>query len=132
GSLRRADRAGPRRGWPGTPGTAPGRRDRARPAPTRASDGSAARRGAQRVPALALRAPVLPGRRDRRAAFAAVRPVEPAAQAQGAAILVEGVARLPALLEHGAEEGVHDRQVGRFDLELLELLGGLVEHLQLE
>src|SRR5438105_1503022 len=119
-----------------TRGTARGRRGRARPsptpAPTPAGAGSAALRRAQRVPALALRTAVLPRRRGGAADLAAVRPVEAVAQAQRAAILVERVVRLAAPLEHGAEEGVDHRQVGRPHLELLELVGRLVEHLELE
>ena len=51
---------------------------------------------------------------------------------QRAAVLLERLARLAAALEDGAEEGVDDGQVGRPHLDLLELVRGLVEHLQLE
>src|SRR5207245_1378698 len=44
----------------------------------------------------------------------------------------EGLARVAAALEDGAEERVHGRQVGSTHLDLLELVGRLVEHLELE
>src|SRR5439155_16079033 len=59
---------------------------------------------AKRVPALAVRAAVLPGRRRRRAHVASVRPVERVAELQRAAIFLEGLAGLAAPLEDRAEE----------------------------
>jgi len=88
--------------------------------------------GTQRVPAAAAGAAILPARRHRAACGTAVRPVEGVAEAQRAAIFLEGLARLATALEDGAEERVHDRQIGRADFELLELIGRLVEHLELE
>ena len=69
---------------------------------------SAGRRRAQRVPALALRAAILPGRGGGPTRLAVVRPVEAAAQAQRPPVLVEGIAHIAAALEDGAEEGVHE------------------------
>src|SRR5688500_8788366 len=88
--------------------------------------------GTERVPATTASAAVLPARRHCTAGSAAVRPIERVAQAQRAPILLERLARLAAPLEDGAEEGVHDRQIGRAHLELLELIGRLVQHLELE
>src|SRR5216117_574424 len=90
------------------------------------------RRGADGVPAAAARATILPGGRRRSAGGAGVGPVERVAQAQGPPILGEGLARLTATLEDRTEECVDDRQVGRAHLDLLELIGGLVQHLELK
>jgi hypothetical protein len=51
---------------------------------------------------------------------------------QGATILLEGLARLATALEDGAEQRVDSGGAGRAHLDLLELIRGLVEHLQLE
>ena len=64
---------------------------------------------------------------------AAMRPVEGVAEPRApGGTPSNAVARLAAALEHGAQERVDHRHVGRPHLELLELLGGLVEHLELE
>src|SRR5229473_2657758 len=61
---------------------------------------------AQRVPALALGAAVLPHRSPGPARLASMRPVERVPELQGAAIFLKGLAGLPAPLEDGAEERV--------------------------
>src|SRR5882724_8116571 len=81
---------------------------------------------------MALSAAVLPHRRRRAARLAPIGPVERVAELQGAAILLERLPRLAAALEDGAEQRVDRGRAGRSDFDLLELIGGLVEHLQLE
>src|SRR5215510_14583878 len=88
--------------------------------------------GAQRVPATTLTAAVLPHRRRGAARLAPIRPVERVAELQGAAILLERFARLAAALEDGAEQRVYHGRAGRAHLDLFELIGGFVQHLELE
>src|SRR5207245_2330553 len=88
--------------------------------------------GAQRVPATTLSAAVLPHRRRRPTRLAPKRPVERVAEQEGAAIFLERLSGLAATLEDRAEERVDHRRAGRAHLDLLELVRGLVEHLQLE
>src|SRR5207244_3688118 len=84
---------------------------------------------AQRVPALALGTAVLPRRCRRPARLAPIRPVERVPELEGAAILVERRTALAAALEDGAEERMDHGGAGRAHLDLLELVGSLVEHL---
>ena len=74
---------------------------------------------AQRVPALALGAAVLPHRSSGPARLASMRPVERVPELQGAAIFLKGLAGLPAPLEDGAEERVDDGRAGHAHLDLL-------------
>src|SRR2546428_9766473 len=87
---------------------------------------------AQRVPALALGAAVLPHRSSGPTRLASMRPVERVPELQSTTILLKGLAGLPAALEDGAEERVDDGRAGHAPLDLLQLVRGLVEHLQLE
>src|SRR5213593_4008025 len=77
---------------------------------------------AQRVPALALGAAVLPHRSSCPTRLASMRPVERVPELQGAAIFLEGLSGLPAPLEDGAEERVDDGRAGHADLDLLQLV----------
>src|SRR5439155_1569996 len=61
-----------------------------------------------------------------------VRPLERVSELERAPVLVEGRTRLAAPLEHGAEIRVHGREARRPHLDLLELVGRLVQHLELE
>src|SRR5262249_58812208 len=97
-----------------------------------AGGGAASGRGTDGVPAAARWPPALPRRRGRLAGRAAVRPVEGFTEAQRSPIFGERVAGLPTPLEDRAEERVDDWKIGRSHLDLFELLGGLVQHLELE
>src|SRR2546428_2133277 len=59
-------------------------------------------------------------------------PLERVSELERAPVLVEGRTRLAAPLEHGAEIRVHGREARRPHLDLLELVGRLVQHLELE
>src|SRR5262245_18176644 len=129
---RRADRGGRRPGSLRTRDSAWERRGRARPPPMRARQCSACGGGTQRIPTSAGFAPILPARRAGAARRAVVWPVEPVSETQRSTILVERLAGLAPTLEDRAEEGMYRRQIGCTDLDLLELVGRLVEHLELE
>src|SRR6202035_1368508 len=84
------------------------------------------------IPATARRTTVHPARVRGAAGRASMRPLDAVALLERAPILLHRVAELPASLEDRAEIGVDERQVGGPDLHLLELLGRLVQHRQLE
>jgi len=61
-----------------------------------------------------------------------VGPFERPAERERPAVFLECLRRLTAALEDGAQESVEPRQVGFPDLDLLKLVGGLVQHGELE
>jgi len=61
-----------------------------------------------------------------------MRPLEAVTERERTPVLIEGRVRLTAALEDRAEVGVHGRQVRRPNFDLLELVGGFVEHLEVE
>src|SRR5439155_1650238 len=88
--------------------------------------------GARRVPAPARRAALDPSAVLRAAGGAAVRPLEGAGGLERAAVLQQGLRRLSPALEDGPQVGVQARKVRGAYLHLLELVGRLVEHGELE
>src|SRR5882672_76134 len=88
--------------------------------------------GARRVPAPARRAALDPAAVLRAAEGAAVRPLEGAGGLERATVLQQGLRGLAPALEDGPQIGVQARQVRGAHLHLLELVGRLVEHGELE
>src|SRR6266850_2671800 len=88
--------------------------------------------GARRVPAPARRAALDPAAVLRAAESAAVWPLEGAGGLERSPVLEQGLRRLSPALEDGPQVGVQARQIRRAHLHLLELVGRLVEHGELE